>query len=218
MMSMIMKRWIFKVYLLLCLFSAFSPVINAQEAYEQRINKYKNHWEQLIPTHTKLQYAGGMGIVSVGTGWDYGKNNQWETDVFLGIIPRYSTQHAKATLTVKQNFLPWNKQRINDHFSFDPLACGMYLNTVFDGDFWVSEPDKYPSGYYTFSTKLRFWAFLGQRITLHIPPQKRFMASAITLFYEISSCDLYIASAINNSYLKPSDYLRLSFGIKFQRF
>ena len=42
----------------------------------------------LIPTHTKSQFAGNMGLLSFGTGWDYGRRNQWETDVFFGVLPR----------------------------------------------------------------------------------------------------------------------------------
>jgi hypothetical protein len=40
----------------------------------------------------------------------------------------------------------------------------------------------------------------------------------VTAFYELSSCDLYVVSAVTNRYLKPTDYLRLSFGLKFQIF
>ena len=38
----------------------------------------------------------------------------------------------------------------------------------------------------------------------------------ILTFYEISTCDLYIVSAFTNKYLKPKDYLSLSFGVKLQ--
>ena len=55
-----------------------------------------------------------------------------------------------------------------------------------------------------------------QRITYDIDPRRRFTAKAITLFYEISTCDLYIVSAFTNKYLKPKDYLSLSFGVKLQ--
>ena len=40
--------------------------------YDKRIHRYRKHWESLIPTHTKLQFAGNMGLLSLGTGWDYG--------------------------------------------------------------------------------------------------------------------------------------------------
>lgn len=196
----------------------FVPLfISAQNGYDRRIEKYQNQWIKLIPTHTKIQYAGGMGLFSLGAGWDYGKNNQWETDVFLGFLPRYSTQDNKVTFTLKQNFIPWKVDLGND-FLLEPMACGLYVNTIFNGDFWVSEPDKYPNDYYSFSTKMRFNIYIGQRIGYKIPPSKRFFAKSISLFYELSTNDLYMVSAFTNTYLKPSDYLRLSFGVKFQLF
>lgn len=213
-----MKWWISKCKLYPVLILFLLPTIaSAQNGYERRVEKYQNQWSKLIPTHTKIQYAGGMGLLSFGAGWDYGKNNQWETDVFFGFLPKYSTSKTKITFTLKQNFIPWNKD-LGKNFSIDPLACGLYINTIFDGDFWVSEPDKYLSGYYSFSTKMRFNIYVGQRITYRIPENKRFFAKSITAFYELSTNDLYMVSAFTNKYLKPDDYLRLSFGLKFQLF
>lgn len=183
--------------------------------YDRRVHRYRKHWEALIPTHTKIQFAGNMGLLSFGTGWDYGKHNQWETDIFLGILPKYESDRTKLTLTLKQNYLPWSLD-LGRQFSVEPLSCGMYLNTVFGNEFWVSEPERYPKGYYGFSSKVRIHVFLGQRITYDIDPKRRFTAKAITFFYELSTCDLYIVSAFTNKYLKPKDYLSLSFGIKLQ--
>jgi len=214
-----MKLLLFKKgFLLILVLISFSAFSYAQNGYERRVEKYQNQWARLIPTHTKIQYAGGMGVISLGAGWDYGKNDQWETDVFLGFLPKYSTKENKITFTLKQNFIPWNKKIGTKGFSIDPLACGLYVNTIFNGDFWVSEPDKYPNGYYSFSTKMRFNIYIGQRITFRIPDERRFFAKSITAFYELSTNDLYMVSAFTNSYLKPNDYLRLSFGLKFQLF
>lgn len=208
----------YKLHLsILVMLLIITNALPAQNGYNRRIEKYKSQWESLIPNYTKVQYAGGMGLISLGLGWDYGKNNQWETDMFFGYLPKYSTKRSKITFTLKQNFIPWKKD-LNRHFSIDPLATGLYVNTIFDGDFWVSEPDKYPNSYYSFSTKMRFNIYLGQRITYNIPPDKRFFAKSLTLFYEISSNDLYIASAFTNSYLGPKEYLRLSFGLKMLMF
>lgn len=216
---MIMKWLTFEYRRRLLCFWMLCAVISlsAQDAYQKKIDKYHEIWTNLIPKYVKLQYAGSMGFLSFGTGWDYGKNNQWETDVFLGFIPRYSTDDFKITFTLKQNFIPW-KVRLNPSFSLDPLACGIYMNTVFGEDFWISEPERYPSGYYSFSTKLRMNVFLGQRITYNIPASKRYSANAITFFYEISTNELYLISRIQNRYLTPKDYLGLSLGLKIQFF
>ena len=69
--------------------------------YDKRIHRYRKHWESLIPTHTKLQFAGNMGLLSLGTGWDYGKRNQWETDIFLGFLPKYNSKRNKITMTLE---------------------------------------------------------------------------------------------------------------------
>lgn len=152
----------------------------------------------------------------MGPGWDYGRHNQWETDMLFGILPKYESRKAKLTFTLKQNYIPWDLRIKESPFSINPLTCGMYVNTVFGDDFWVNEPDRYPKGYYGFSSKIRFHVFLGQRVTFNIDRRHRFMAKQISLFYEISTCDLYVISAFTNKYLKPKDYLSLSFGIKMQ--
>lgn len=184
--------------------------------YDRRVHRYRNRWEVLIPTHTKLQFAGNMGLLSIGTGWDYGKHNQWETDLLFGFLPKYQSDKAKLTFTLKQNYIPWSLPIKKSDFALEPLTCGMYLNTVFGSDFWVHEPERYPKGYYGFSSKVRIHAFLGQRVTYNIPEKYRFSARSVTLFYELSTCDLYIVSAFTNHYLKPKDYLSLSFGVKLQ--
>ena len=184
--------------------------------YDRRVHRRRQNWGELIPTQLVMQYAGNMGLMSWGIGWDYGKHNQWETDLLFGYLPKYDSDRSKITMTLKQNYIPWNITLGEGPISFEPLTCGLYFNTVFGDEFWVSEPDRYPSGYYGFSSKIRTHIFLGQRVTFDIPRKKRFMAKSITLFYELSSCDLYIISAFTNSYLRMHDYLSLSFGLRMQ--
>jgi len=202
-----------------CLFS-FCGYANSmtEEAtrYKKRVEGYRDFWESLIPTYTKFQYAGGMGLVNFGIGWSYGKRDQWETDAFLGYIPRYSSDNSKITFTLKQNFIPWQKP-LNKTLTLEPLTCSLYFNTVFSDEFWTKEPDRYPKGYYGFSTRVRTHISIGQRLRVNIPDKKRFFSRSITAFYEISTCDLYLSNAFTN-HLSPEDYLRLSFGLKFDIF
>ena len=161
-----MKWSIFKLLLLTCVFSL---TLHAQEdKYTKRVQRYENAWQRVIPRYTKVQFAGSMAMLSVGTGWNYYRNH-WETDMLLGIVR----------------------------------------------DFWAKQPNKYPPGYYWFSTRIRNHIFIGERITLKLNPNSSWHKS-ISFFYELSTCDLYIINAIGNSYLKPKDYLSLSFGVKLQ--
>lgn len=180
--------------------------------FGSKTEKYTNAWMKLVPRYGKVQFAGSMGTLSFGGGWNYGKNH-WETDFLLGFVS--SKDHEpKATFTLKQNYIPWNIP-LNDHITFEPLTCGVYLNTLLNGDFWKKQPAKYPDGYYFFSTKIRYLAFIGERVTFKV--NNKFMNNKyITLFYEVSTCDLYFLCAIQNKVIKPKDYLSLSFGIKLQ--
>lgn len=224
------KKFIFKILVAIISFIPTSPAISATKAdsaamdsmqmarlikYEKRMMRMQERWHHLIPSYYKIQYAGNMGLLSFGTGWAYGKNRQWETDLFIGFIPKYESDKVKVTLTVKQNFIPW-KLDVGKYFSFEPLACGIYLNTILSNQFWVRQPERYPKGYYWFATKLRPNIYIGQRFTFNISPDKRFIAKAITVFYEISTCDYYILSHIGNSGYPLHDLISLSFGVKFQ--
>lgn len=65
--------------------------------YDNRVHHYRKAWGALIPTHIKIQYAGGMGMFSAGVGWDYGKHGQWETDLMFGFIAKHS-RHASEPM------------------------------------------------------------------------------------------------------------------------
>ncbi len=202
------------IKLLIILVACLPATIQATEGerYERRVRSYQRAWNRIIPTYTKLQYAGGMGLLNFGVGWDYGRKSQWETELFLGFIPKYSSDEVKATFTLKQNYIPWHKP-LNRTVHIDPLTCGLYLNTIFNDEFWTQEPDRYPKGYYGFSTRVRINLAVGQRIRFHIPQKKRRYHKSVSLYYEVSTCDFYLISVITN-HLKPSDFLRLSFGLK----
>ena len=53
------------------------------ERHQRKLEQYKSGWNRLIPKYQNVQYAGSMGMLSLGTGWNYYRNH-WETDVRLG--------------------------------------------------------------------------------------------------------------------------------------
>ena len=195
------------------------------EQYEKRIERRKKVWMSLLPSFYRFQYAGSTSLLNLGVGWEYGKRRQWETDFMFGYVPKYDKDHALATFTLRQTYVPWTKglYRSRDHgsdklwFTWQPLSCGLYLNSVLDGDYWTKEPERYPDrDYYRFSTKIRFHIFVGQRYTLHIPRNKRYLAKSLSFIWELSTCDLYLVSKWNNASIPLKDILSLSFGLKMR--
>ena len=201
---------------------ALSGNIQAQENYSEspvasrlaeRQDRYRQRWQRLIPRYSKIQFAGGMGVISAGVGWDYGKKKQWETDLFIGFVPKFSADKATGSFTIKQNYIPW-RVGLGGRWSLEPLTTGLYANKLTSRNFWGREPEKYGGPYYRFATNTRFSIFAGQRITYNLGHRHR--RQAITAFYEFSSNDLYLVSAFTNSSLDLDDILVLSFGVKFQ--
>ncbi|MDY3847153.1 MAG: hypothetical protein SOZ58_02360 [Prevotella sp.] len=184
--------------------------------YDRRVHRRREHWASLIPTQTVIQYAGNMGFMSVGIGWDYGRHKQWETNLLFGYLPKISSHRGKLTMTLKENYLPWSLY-LKRGWMFEPLSCGLYLNTVFGSEFWERQPSRYPDKYYEpLNTKVRINVFLGQRITKIIPTNRRKFLKSVSLFYEVSTCDLYIRLAVMERKVSVWDILGLSLGIKMQ--
>lgn len=181
------------------------------ERHQRKLQQYQSRWNDLIPKYQNVQYAGSMGLFSLGVGWDYGRKKQWESEFMFGLIPRFSSNKAKVTFTLKQNYAPWEVS-LGGKWWLEPLVTGLYMNTVLSDEFWVKEPERYPSNYYKFSTRIRFHVFEGQRVAIDLGPHSPFRR--ITMFYELSTCDLYLISKATNKYVKVWDILSLSFGVK----
>ena len=184
--------------------------------YERRISRYRSAWQSLIPTQFILQNAGNMGLLSLGIGWNYGRCDQWETHLLVGRMPKYCSTRGKMTMTLKETFIPWRID-IGKGSCLEPLTTGLYINTVYGHEFWKSQPNRYPDKYYEFmSTKFRLNVFLGERITKTVPNNRRKFIKSITAFYELSTCDLYIRSMIQDSSVHLNDIVGLSLGVKLQ--
>lgn len=214
------KLLIFNVLLIFCLstnsiFAQRPEKMSIGNRYDNFVEKRKNNWQKLLPTQSILQYAGNMGFMSLGVGWDYGKSNQWETNFLVGFLPKFDSEKVKGTLTLKENFLPW-QLLIKEKTTITPFVCGLYINTIFGNEFWRKQPDKYPKGYYWFSTKSRFNLFIGQRITRNFLHDNFFNLRGCSAFYEVSTSEIMIIYKVKNNYIKFSDMICLSVGLNFQ--
>ena len=182
----------------------------------EKEEKIRRKWANLIPKQNKLQFAGSMGMFSASIGWYYGKNNQWETDFFLGFIPKMDNQDGHVTMTFKETYTPW-KLPLNENISYEPLTTGLYINKIFGEYFWSKLPEKYPEGYYFWAVNTRFNVFVGQAITFKLDKTALY-GKELSFYYELSTNDLYIISAIGNDAISPLDIIGLSLGIRYRIF
>lgn len=185
---------------------------------QRRIERYKDFWNSLIPSHARLQFAGSMGLASTGIGWEYGYRGgfrHFENDLLLGIIPKYNDDHVRWTMTLRQNFMPWFVP-LGGQFYLVPFTTGFSFTTIFGDEYWTKEPGKYPKGYYWFSTRLRVNVYAGQGLTWFVPDKDTDYDVSVTVFYEIGTNDLLFLTAQENEWVKWRDALKLSLGIKVQ--
>lgn len=189
-----------------------TDTIAGMSRYEKRMRLRAERWNRLIPNLFSLQFAGGTGMFSAGLGWDYGRSNQWETHLSFGFLPKRYNRHAYWTMTIKECYLPWHVQLDRSHFELRPLCVSLAVNSILHSDFWTSQPDRYPSGYYGFSSRVRFHLGIGQRITFNIPYERRHMGKQLSVYYEISTCDLYVRQKILNSAIPLEDIITIGIG------
>ena len=180
----------------------------------QRLHADYSGLQRLQPTHLKLQYAGGMGLVSLGMGWDYGRSNQFETDLQVGFIPAMYSNVNRAVFALRQHWMPWNI-RCADWLGIEPLSCGLYA-TIVSGttqNYWFREPSKYGGPYYRFATRVRLHLYVGQRISLYRSATDA-VVDRLTLYYELSAGELDLVAKMTNRHLHLDDIVYFSFGVK----
>lgn len=211
-----------RLFLLLLVVAFIVPRASAQSdsisvesvsAYEHRMAKRVEYWNKLIPRMAMFQYAGGMGTVSIGPGWSYGRDHCLETHLLLGWIPKQYNRHSYMTLSVRELWMPWRLNVGQSNFEVQPLTMSLGLNSILHEDFWNSQPDRYPKGYYVISTRLRFMFGLGQRFSYNIPKHRRTWGRRISFYYEVSICDLYVRQAIINDDIPFGDLLTIGVGL-----
>ncbi len=187
------------------------------DRYARSTARYQRMHRRLIPNQTALQYAGSIGIMSWGFGWHYGKGDRVETELLVGMVPKYCTDEVKWTLTVRQRWTPW-RIVLGSRWDVDPLMGSASICAIFGEDFWSEEPSRYPSSYYGFSNRFRIHLALGQRVRYKIANKKRRRHKSVALYYELGTNELYLISAIPNRRLPFHKTLSLGIGATFEIF
>lgn len=225
-----MRLWSFRVFSVVLALMLASTVQGQSLQYVKSLPKDTVHIEKtrkndprrhikyrginrIIPTMNLAQVGGNMGLVSIGLGWDHGCRGQWETAAMFGFIPKEEGEKSYVTFTLKETFIPWSVS-LGEYLAFEPLTCGIYFNSILSRDFLVREPDKYPKGYYGFSTKIRLNLCVGESITFYPKRGEDHILKSATIFYEFGTTDIYFISGVTNRHLKFWDLYGLSFGIK----
>jgi hypothetical protein len=156
----------------------------------------------LIPKTVQLQYAGDMGLVSIGAGYTF-MQDKGAVNFIYGYLPEWVNGVEVNTIAVKGTFqlLPIT---INSK-----LTTSTYVGTAvlrcFAHNTYVNFPSYFPHKYY-FTNALHVSIILGQNFKF-----KRL--KNFSVFTEISTLDYYMYYYLKNKHLDFQDIWNISFGI-----
>lgn len=198
---MMCSRYFIKLFWAGCFFAACLAGY-AQESVTR--NKF-------LPDHLKLQFAGEIGFLSIGAGYQT-KNKKWEGDLYYGYVPKSVGGVNIHSLTAKLTALPitpvkWKNTSIN------LLSAGLLVNYTLGKQYFGFTPDNYPFEYYGFPTSVHAAAFLGGGINQKLKTKKRL--NNIGLYYEVLTYDVLLISYLGNkNSLSLTDIMSLGIGIR----
>ncbi len=167
--------------------------------------KESNLLKYMRPTVVQFQYAGNLGLGSVGFG-KISPNNKWVSYIIYGYLPEQTNGIEAHTLTLKISYQLKTFQWLGFHKTY----MGLSLIRNYTENAYMKYPDCFPSGYYETPTALHASIAIGQSYML---PTKSFK-NQMAVYIEVSSLDYYMYNFISNySSLKFTDILSLSLGV-----
>lgn len=175
---------------------AFFPLLMAAQK-KSGVNRF-------LPHHSKLQFAGSIGLLSAGLGYE-SKNEKFQTDFYYGYVPESAGGIAIHSVTGKFTWTPFST-RIAPGTRLSWLSAGVLVNYAFGKQYFLFSPRNYPLHYYGLPTAAHIGFFAGGGIRRH----------QLGLYYEIGTTDKMLGSYVRNvRSLNFFDIINLGFGAKF---
>lgn len=175
----------------------------------QLANAQDSAKHRLLPHHLKLQFAGGIGFVSVGAGYS-NKKHTLEGDLYYGYVPKSMGGLPIHAITGKLSLLP---VKIDfENYQLKPISIGILVNYTFGKQYFGFTPDNYPFEYYGFPTSLHAGGFIGGQVNKKLKQKK---LKEVGFYYEVITFDSELISYIGNRRsIKITDIINIGFGIK----
>ena len=165
----------------------------------------------IIPDQANIQYAGSIGYMSLGAGYNLFKEKA-ALSFHYGYVPE--TKGGELHITaIKFEYKPW-AIRIKDKVIFHPFNPVVFLSYTMGKNFGLSfDRDQYAKGYYFWSPALR--EHLGVSSEVKILGDRSSKIKAISIYTEANTNDLYMVSWYANRTSTPIyEIFHLGFGMR----
>jgi hypothetical protein len=161
-----------------------------------------------IPDYAKIQFAGNIGLLSVGVGYEVFKDVLY-SELLYGYVPVSVSKAKEIHLITIKNTFPFFTKKIGNNFTLSPIA-GFTASLDTGNNSFLKLPDKYPKGYYI-TNAIHFTVFVGAKV------HKNFVNSKIIkgadLYFELGTVETYLVYAITSKEVKINDVFSSAIGI-----
>lgn len=205
------KQLCFKIVLAVALGHMFNPTETCAQ-YSQKNDSAK--YARFIPDYVKLQFAGGIGLLSAGVGYSFFKE-KLEVSYFYGYVPKSVSIDDLHSVSLQVTAKFW-RFKVNPGIEIVPLNVGWFIHHTFGNEYWITLPSHYPAEYYWWSPGRNSGIFLGGEIKTKLLSNKT-PASGTAFYARLGTRGLYVTSKIGNSSIPFRDIVEFGFGVAFYR-
>lgn len=157
-----------------------------------------------LPAQAKLQLAGNIGFISPGAGWAW-LHRKLTADVFFGWVPEAFGGDVYST-TAKLTWRPWAVHA--GRLELRPITGALQLTYTFGGDYFVTQPSRFPSDYYPLPTALRSAVAFGSALS-----SRAWSGARLGVYYELVALDLMVNAWARNSSVSLAEIFSLAVGL-----
>lgn len=190
-----------------CFITLFVTSLFFDNAFSQDSTLIKNDKAWFIPDYVKCQFAGNIGLLSVGFGYQF-LNNHLYSELLYGYVPASVSKAEQIhTITIKNTFPVFTKE-------FNTIALSQF--TGFTASYetgnnsFLKLPDKYPKGYYI-SNAFHFTLFIGASVHKNFTNSK--IIKGADLYFELGTVESYLWYAIRSMEVKLYKIFSTAIGI-----
>lgn len=162
----------------------------------------------IVPDHFRAQFAGNIGFLSIGTGYNFGSS--YELTLMCGLVNEFFGDCEKNVFTValKNNFNLAKPLYFRSKMSFVP-AAGISVNWGHTHNTFNKLPPHYTEKYY-FQNKIHLAPYVAGKLRYDI--NKKIYKYA-EFYAEVGSLDVYILECFKNKYITLDKILNLDLGV-----
>jgi hypothetical protein len=167
---------------------------------------------KISPDFAVIQYAGSIGYLSGGVGYDIFQN-RGRVSMHFGSVPK-SEGGPLNIIAGKIIGEPWTIA-VSERTTFNPLDVGLMVSYHTGDNFKSNVPDLLAKrNYYWWHTSLRVHLITETAISVRLEESRFF--KKVTVYGEMNSNDLYMVSYISNaSTLKLHELVKVGVGLRF---